>query len=56
MAGCGGETQHIVVNACAPGAGPTMLPSAAGILARLNVLAPSVFPLMTHASPLAGGR
>lgn len=48
MAGCGGETQHIVVNSSAPGTGPTMLPSAAAILARLNVLAPSVFPLMTH--------
>lgn len=46
MAACGPDTQHIVVNSAAPGAATTMLPSAATILARLNMLAPSVFPLL----------
>jgi hypothetical protein len=55
MAGCGPDAQHIVVNAAAPGSAPTMLPSAAAVLARLNVLAPSVFPLLPH-SPATGKR
>lgn len=55
MAGCGTDTQHIVINAAAPGAAATMLPSAAAVLARLNVLAPSVFPLLAP-SPAAGKR
>ena len=53
MGRCGSDTQHIVVNAAAPGSAPTMLPSAATVMARLNVLAPSVFPLLPP-TPAAG--
>lgn len=51
MKGCGAKTQHIVVNAAAPGSGTTMLPSSAAILAKLNVLAPTVFPLRQPGTP-----
>lgn len=46
MAACGPSTQHVMVSHMAPGAGSPMLQSSARIHARLNVLAPSVFPLL----------
>ncbi len=45
MAACGAGTRHVLACTAHPGAGPAMLPSSAAIHARLNVLAPAVFPL-----------
>lgn len=44
MKACGSGTQHIMANTVAPGEGVAMMHSAAAIHARLNVLAPTLFP------------
>lgn len=51
MAGCGDRTQHIMANVVAPGEGPAMLRSSAAIHARLNLLAPLLFPLTGEGDP-----
>lgn len=51
MESCGGGTQHIMANVVAPGKGPAMMPSSATIHAKLNLMAPTVFPLVPDSSP-----
>lgn len=51
MESCGSGTQHIMANVVAPGKGAAMMRSSAAIHAKLNLMAPTLFPLALDSSP-----